>query len=490
MSKPPAVTKPSTSTTTVNQSSAKPSTLKQSTTSTSSFSLSGLKSFKRNKTVKPAKPQPRRSLSYIKVTEDQAAEYPSNWSSSIPRFEKLSSTSKGGPVRRRRVVGSSGGDGEETENEAPWSEWLKFGIQLYAESQTKSKGKGKQKELIELDGDDEEILVGEQSWESPSDRSATPTNPPFSPPLPSTQQLGSPPPPAPPNPSTSRTTSTTRYPSHALIPHSRCSTWSILHIGGITSSLSDLSIYSLLSPSSHPPQYPSLPVPIALKISRRPGSAAQDGQSKIPVFLAYDSESKAQQAQVDLKTIFRLKGLKSNAKGSDKKAGEMKWFGSEMGENWEELLLLQTRKRKEEEEKRRVEEEKLREEKRLLKEEEGKRKAQEEIRRLTQEIERDETKEEKRKRKLNSIAETVLPPALRSSALLDKDTNRRPPARPPPPPPAPSAQSIDSIPSQQALVEQLLFQLQRAAEPTPELSGRSCAVYNPDLDPRKRRKLK
>ncbi|GAA6014535.1 hypothetical protein JCM11491_004529 [Sporobolomyces phaffii] len=444
------------------------------------LSLGKLGSFKRNRTVKPAKetaappgpsrPRPTPPLFALEPFSANSSSYPSPW----PQLQH-GPPSKGGEVVIKRT------SHEGKEGEAPWTTFLRRAANTF---DSRDKGKGKQKETPETQPDDDEALVSERSWEAPSDRSTPPSHldaagpsasfssssssrlhpHPARPPSPRapvstsrsltrqpatvTAPLRGPaassrsPNPSGPTPTTPPSSTAVRYPPKSRVPASVSSTWTILYIGGILSSLSDLKIFHLLC-------LLSLPQPVAMRISRPPGRYC-------PTFLAFSSSTQAREAiacladqpQYDDTAIDRL-----TPKISDKPASSVTWYGSEMIESWRDAW----------------------------------RKATEDRQRK-----RDDQAVEPPSR-VDSKPDTTLRGP--SHPVRPGGSERRVPPPPPPPPPPPLATTAPS----QVLVEALLSELRRLGPAPPDASNRPpvpappppprLTSYHATLDPRKRRKL-
>ncbi|GAA5851375.1 hypothetical protein JCM5353_006276 [Sporobolomyces roseus] len=261
--------------------------------------------------------------------------------------------------------------------EAPWTSYLKRAAK--ETNRVKSaKGKGKEKEALtrvkeEIVDDDDEVLVGEKSWETPSDRSTPPS---LDEPGPSSLRQLSLDPIIPPQapPPTIKTEPRDPYPIHpsrafsplfsnAPAPHppplsttssahpplplprpaidpgyilpggkisrNLTATWSVLHLGGFWASIPPHEIWRMVTP-------PHLPRPTAMRINRKPNV------HYAPTFVAYSTREEAEEA---------LKGLKfnygeGNGKGwvspswSDKPASSITWSSKESVDAWEEMARM------------------------------------------------------------------------------------------------------------------------------------------------------
>ena len=454
-----------------------------SSTSNPSLSLSKLGSFKRNKTPKPSTGDAvNRTKRSEKKKQKTDLSYPSNWTNlqtgpfaptNGGRVRSLKKTSRKRPVQ----------ESEET----PWMNWLRKAAEDY---QSTGKGKAKMVEPV-VEEEEDEVLVGEQSWESPSDRSATPNLDDPGPsstilPLPSSSRPRPPPtttsqPPEPvqqfdpllaPNlsiprlpssssNSTSSSISKLRYSPHSSIPQSTSSNWYILHCGGIPSTLSDLEIYQLIR-RNHQNFFSTSYRPIAIRTSRPRRNS--DNTTSL-AFIAFETEKSCKIGLELLKLGSRGKQDQSVAcsrihvSHSNTPASEVKWFGSEMIEYWEELLKKQELKEKEEK----------------------------------------EEEEQSKKRKLGPTTTTS------SSSLnqsIRSDRRPLPPPPPPPPPPAPAP------PPSQALLEALLSELRKTTFNIDDENHytthhhqqqQQCyydqplyplVTYDPNLDPRRKKRRK
>ncbi|GAA5877720.1 hypothetical protein JCM16303_000215 [Sporobolomyces ruberrimus] len=450
-----------------------PSSVKSKTTTPSTsalVSLNSLKSFKRNKTVKPTNKEQKNAITLGKF--GSSSRYPSEWN-----FLQTEPT-RGGPVTVEK--GTVGGVNvlEDVEADAPWTAWLKEA----AKAQTKQpkgkgrdKGKGKERATltIQIDDDNEdEVLVGEQSWESPSDRSTTPSHPDEPGPSPSSYRK-----PSSPEPSSSRpvhpvhpsrlqnvlsagprlasatrfddpltpsfaavpsmhSQPTVHYSSSAPIPQGVAASWHLVHLGGIHSSLSNHDILSFVI-------RPHLPKPVAIQFSRSREAVRH-------TFLAYASKTQAKNVVASLGDyVYRDEegaSRRVTVDLSSKAASEFKWFETDLIGSREQDAKLAGHKRK-----------------------------------RGDEVGKDPGDDGERSKRKD------LPPHLAQASQSGR--SHRPLPRPPPPPPPLHAPS-------QELLDVLLAELRRSdpnqtylpSSPFPDPT--SLVTYHADLDPRKRRKLK
>ncbi|GAA5841702.1 hypothetical protein JCM3766R1_005156 [Sporobolomyces carnicolor] len=374
-----------------------------SSSSSSRPSLNNLRSFKRKTTSGTDSPKPRKAPLPRVTASSTSREYGSTtWTR--PAWD---TPTRGGPARRAvedppdLTSGPKEEAGRDDDGEAPWSIWLRNAI--FARQRSLN-SKGKQKQVID---DEDEVLVGEQSYESPSDRSLDDEDPPIA-----------------------AAFFTSNYPVH-------------------------------------------LPKPCALRVPRRPAQASstsastsRDENVSIPTFAAYESESLARKALEGLKARFgvmkknrfnsKASGSHLGASFSDKPASARKWYGSETIESWEERTRSTAKTD-------------------VTK---GKERAQTGSAGVPEDAANRSTS-----RPYASGPSTVRPER--------RPAPPPPPGPPPPPPPRPA-------PPSQALLDQLLYELQKCREPPlvherepdDQVARQGYILYNPDLDPRKRRKLK
>ncbi|GAA5968108.1 hypothetical protein JCM3765_005852 [Sporobolomyces pararoseus] len=458
------------------QTSSTSSTSSTTSSSNPSLSLSQLGSFKRNKTpkskltVNPDGPSKRTEKKKKTTTRSTDSSFPSKWTNlQTGPF----APTNGGRVKslkrtRKRPA--------EEAAESPWMSWLRKAAKDYLiHQQQQSKGKGKEKMTEQVvEQDEDEVLVGEQSWESPSERSATP-NSNLDDPGPSTAVLPSRPlqtvtttsqspepiqpipPLAPKVPSTSRfqssnSSSTLKlsYSPHSSIPQSTSSNWLILHCGGIPSTLSDLEIYKLIL-RNHQTSRSSRPIAVRISRTRRSDNTSL-------AFIAYETEKARKDGLEALKIGFKAEEIASggsvnrmHVSPSNTPASEVKWFGTEMIEYWDEM------------------------------------------------VQKAELEEEQKKRKLASNTSDRNSHQSSSINQSNRPERRLPPPRPPPPAPPPSASLNNGGPPSQALLEALLSELRRSSNADENYAHQKCyynqphyplVTYDPNLDPRrKRRKL-
>lgn len=146
-----------------------------SSSSSSRPSLNNLRSFKRKTTSGTDSPKPRKAPLPRVTASSTSREYGSTtWTR--PAWD---TPTRGGPARRAvedppdLTSGPKEEAGRDDDGEAPWSIWLRNAI--FARQRSLN-SKGKQKQVID---DEDEVLVGEQSYESPSDRSLDDEDPPI-----------------------------------------------------------------------------------------------------------------------------------------------------------------------------------------------------------------------------------------------------------------------------------------------------------------------
>jgi len=351
-----------------------PSTSTSSSTSSSTSLLGKLGSFNRKKiakqSVKSDNPtqtasQPRKApagpLFALETNPDTS--YPSNWQALKLRPAAAEDETEVVVGKRPREKGVEG----------PWTSYLKRA----AKERVKiAKGKGKEKEIMtrvkdEVIDDDDEVLVAEKSWETPSDRSTPPSldepgpsslrqfsvDPihPHPPPPPiiikceprssypvHPSRAFSPLPPAPSHSTSASAPASQPPPSvsqpvldpgyihpNGTIQRSLTATWSVLHLGGFWSTIPPHEIWEMVTPSH-------LPRPIAMRINRKPNV------HYCPTFVAYSTPEEAGEAVKGLKFTYgegKGKGRISPS-WSDKPASSIAWSSGESVDAWEELARM------------------------------------------------------------------------------------------------------------------------------------------------------
>ncbi|GAA6061565.1 hypothetical protein JCM10212_001097 [Sporobolomyces blumeae] len=328
--------------------------------------LSQLGSFKRKKpsgplTDAPAQPSKRARQSPPAIPPSYALSkkpdptFPSTWPASLARPR---SAAVDAPVKLKRT--------RSAQQEAPWTSWLRGIGRVRQEAEALAKDrKGKHKADDRPAFEDDEVLVPEKSWESPSDRSNASGNEDAGPALadygsldraassrypldgPSDSRLDTPygtralSPTFPDNkpiinfeemdskqPTDGRIAdplSTTRSRlfrtnPHAVVDRFETFKWHTVHLHGLLASIPDEEIWKMVTP-------PHLPRPVAMKVLRH------RSDSYVPVFVVYGSEGDAEVGLIGLAFAYG-EGQKVKASRSDKPAHTSKFTYGELADAW------------------------------------------------------------------------------------------------------------------------------------------------------------